>query len=290
MKEFKVVKNYRNNDNLRLSFNELAKKTFGIDFEDWYQNGYWGDNYNPYSIEINGKVIANISVNITNYILNGNKKHFIQLGTVMTEEKYRNQGLIRQIMKEIEDDYMKDIDGIYLFANDSVLDFYPKFGFHKATEYQYCKNVSINKEGSMVKVSTKEKIELNKLEEVIKYSVHYGGFNLIENSGLIMFYVTKFMQENVYYDNNQGVYVIAEIDGEELFIHNIFSEKRLDIEKVIEAFGKGIKKVSLRFTPDIIEGYTVSDVKEEDTTLFIKGKGFCDFEESRLMFPTLAHA
>ena len=39
-----VIKNYKDNDALRKSFNELAMKTFDISFEDWYQNGYWGEN------------------------------------------------------------------------------------------------------------------------------------------------------------------------------------------------------------------------------------------------------
>lgn len=62
---YEIIKNYRDNEQLRHSFNELAMKTFDIDFEDWYQNGYWTDRYNPHSIVIDGKVVANVSVNTT---------------------------------------------------------------------------------------------------------------------------------------------------------------------------------------------------------------------------------
>ena len=62
---YEIIKNYRDNEQLRHSFNELAMKTFDIDFEDWYQNGYWTDRYNPRSIVIDGKVVANVSVNTT---------------------------------------------------------------------------------------------------------------------------------------------------------------------------------------------------------------------------------
>ena len=102
MSSIEILKDYRENAELRHSFNELAKKTFGLNFEDWYQNGYWTDKYNP---------------------------HSIQLGTVMTDEAYRNRGLIRLIMEDIEKEYADKADGMYLFANDSVLSFYPKFGF-----------------------------------------------------------------------------------------------------------------------------------------------------------------
>ena len=145
---YKIVKDYRDNAVLRHSFNELAKKTFGLDFEDWYQNGFWNDHYNPYSIVEDNRVLANVSVNKTDMILNETKpteqrtlKHFLQLGTVMTEESCRNRGYIRILMEQIEKDYTKQ-DGIYLFANDSVLSFYPKFGFNKALEYQYSKEIS----------------------------------------------------------------------------------------------------------------------------------------------------
>lgn len=49
-----MVKNYKENEALRLSFNGLAGKTFGLDFEDWYQNGFWKENYIPYSIVEDG--------------------------------------------------------------------------------------------------------------------------------------------------------------------------------------------------------------------------------------------
>ena len=48
--------------------------------------------------------------------------------------------------------------------------------------------------------------------------------------------------------------------------------------------------VSLGFTPKDKEGYSVSERKEEDTTLFLKGNVFDRFEQDRLMIPLLAHA
>lgn len=45
-----IIKNYRDNDGLRHSFNRLAQQTFGLTFEQWYQYGYWRENYIPYSI------------------------------------------------------------------------------------------------------------------------------------------------------------------------------------------------------------------------------------------------
>lgn len=117
-----LIKNYRDNETLRKSFHALAMKTYGLDFEDWYENGYWGEAYTPYSIVEAGRIVANVSVNTTDFILDGSRKHFIQLGTVMTDEAYRKRGYGRRLMEEVEKDYAGKTDGIYLFANDSVLD------------------------------------------------------------------------------------------------------------------------------------------------------------------------
>ena len=292
---YEIVKNYRNNDALRASFNALSKATFGLEFETWYRNGYWGEKYNPYSIVVDGQVVANVSVNTTDMLWDGSRKHFLQLGTVMTAKPYRRQGMIRRIMEEIEKDYGQDVDGIYLFANDSVLDFYPKFGFRTEKEYQYTKKIA-PQEGengridTLVQVPMREKSAWMQLEHAILNSASQSRLALTDNIGLLMFYVTGFMQENVYYDREQEAYVIAETEGEEVLIHNIFSGRQVDPGRIAAAFGENIRQVRLGFTPVCAEGYTMSEVREEDTTLFIKEKAFDEFEKEKLMIPTLAHA
>ena len=119
-----IKRNYRTDAALRGSFNALAEKTFGISFENWYRLGFWGNNYEPFSLMEDGKVIANVSLNRTDMVIGGQRKRLYQLGTVMTEENCRNRGYIRAIMEKIEE-ATKDADGVYLFANDSVVDFYP---------------------------------------------------------------------------------------------------------------------------------------------------------------------
>lgn len=284
------IKDYRDNAALRASFNELAGKTFGLNFEDWYQNGYWTQKYNPYSIVKDGKVIANVSVNQADYLWKGKKWKFIQLGTVMTDEAYRNRGLIRQLMEEIEKDYAKVVDGIFLFANDEVLDFYPKFGFQKSGEYEYVKDVEDSQVCSMKKVPMENKEQWDMLEKRINNCAAYSAFEPVGYSELFMFYITKFMQDTVYYCKDQDAYVIAEIEESQLILHGVFARQECNLDKIIAAFGKEIKKVRLTFTPIKKEGYEVLPYRAEDCTLFIKGKGFEDFKADRVRFPELAHA
>lgn len=285
-----IIKNYRSNVTLRHSFNELAQKTFGLDFEDWYQNGFWGDNYCPYSIVIDGKVAANVSVSRTDLHIHGQLKHFLQLGTVMTDTPYRNQGLIRRIMKEIQEDFAAKANGVYLFANDTVLDFYPKFGFHPSFEYQYSKPAYYMEENRFEKIIMDRPAAWAALLDVMHHNIFHGTFDMVNNYELIMFYVTKFMQENVFYHKGTETYVIAELDGKELFIHNVFSKTLDDLDAVIELFGNRANQVILGFVPADTKGYTVEQFREKDCTLFIKGEAMSLIETEKLRIPSLSHA
>lgn len=283
-------KGYRDNEKLRESFNMLANKIYGLDFEDWYQNGYWKDNYIPYSIVDGEKVVANASVNNMEFICDGKRKHYIQLGTVMTDEMYRNQGLSRFLIEEIFKNYKNKVDGIYLFANDSVLDFYPRFGFRKSKEYLYSKTVQNIGKMRAVKMQMRNSTEWKVLENAIKNSTCNSSFYMENNLSLTMFHITKFMQESVYYIEEQETYVIAEIEQENLIIHNLFSKNLVNMDTMIDAFGNDIRAVTLGFTPLNCEEYIKIEVKKEDTTLFIMGTDFDNFTKKGKMFPTLSHA
>ncbi len=316
-----IVKDYRENDSLRKSFNELAEKTFGINFENWYQIGYWREKYIPYSAVLDGRVIANVSVNIMDMMYEGKMQHLIQLGTVMTDEAFRNQGLIRRIMEEVEKDYADQADGMYLYANDCVVEFYPKFGFKKSAEYQYTKHVNTKDEATICQIPMTGKEQLEQLEKAMKNSFCQGVFDMAKNLELYMFYITGFMQENVYFaklpagggqnsrdcENTamlqnslkvsegkeellQDVWVIAEVEEDELLLHAVFAEQKVNLDDVIRSFGKDIKRVVFGFTPVEKDSCECQKIREEDTTFFVKGRFFEKFDEKQLMFPVLSHA
>lgn len=285
-----VVKDYRNNVALRKSFNELAGKTFGINFEDWYQNGFWTDKYNPYSIVIDEKIVANVSVNQTDMCFDGKVKHFIQLGTVMTDEAYRNQGLIREIMEQIDADYQGKVDGMYLFSNDSVVTFYPKFGFQKGVEYQYTKQITNKGKNQFEKIVMDNATAWRQLENVMEQSVFHGRFDMINNKELNMFYVTKYLQESVYYHKDTDTYVIADVENDKIFIQNVFSGKLTELDDILMLFGEDIREVTLGFTPIDTESYQMTELHEEDCTFFVKGKELEIMEREKLRIPALSHA
>lgn len=195
---YQIQKDYRDNDTLRHSFNELAGKTFGLNFEDWYQNGFWG--------------------------------------------------------------------------------------------YQYSKKISNAGKNQLEKVTMDNAAAWNQLQNVMNKNVFHGKFDMQNNNGLILFYVTKFMQESVFYHKTTDTYIIADLEGETLFIHNIVSNTIKEIETVIELFGKDIHEVILGFVPKETSGYMVTELSNNDCTLFIKGESMNLIETEKLRIPSLSHA
>ena len=140
--EYRLISNYKHISSYKESFNDLAKMVFGIDFQKWYEKGCWNDHYVCYSYLHNEQVIANASINKMTVVWNGKEYNAIQIGTVMTHPDYRNQGLSGKLMNHILEKYENETDFIYLFANDTVLDFYPKFGFEKVQESSFSLAIS----------------------------------------------------------------------------------------------------------------------------------------------------
>lgn len=291
-KEYSFIKNYKENTMFRKSYNELTKNTYGFDFEQWYQDGYWGDWYVPYSLLDGEKIVANISVSIIDFFVLGEIKRFVQLGTVMTHKEYRNHGLSRYLMEKVIEEWKDKCHMLYLFANDSVLNFYPRFGFTAAKEYQYSKRITNDNENiaaeklDMSLVSNRELVV-----EKINCSVPIAKLSMLKNPGLIMFYCTSFMMDNVYYLREEDLIVIAELDGDTLYLQDIFSSSEAKIDDIIKSLtNKVVKKVVLGFTPKEWDSYCVNLLKEEGTTLFVMKDKEELFQNNKLVFPMLSHA
>lgn len=285
-----LVSDYKENEELRNSLFELAQKTFCIDFNPWWRNGFWGGNCIPYSIVHEKRVVANVFVNHMHFRTDEIETYFIQLGTVMTEEAYRGRGLIGMLVERIFEEYEAGADGIYLFANDSVLNFYPKFGFKRAQEYQYSKAVCEAGKRSVAKVSMETSGDYGDFVKKLAVYKANGSFCMEKNSELILFYLISPMKDCVYYIEQADAYVVAEIKGDTLLLHEIFSKQEADIDEVVRAFGGGVSRAVLGFSPKRMDGFEISVSEEEDTTLFIRGDGFSNFSAGKKRFPILSHA
>ena len=206
----------------------------------------------------------------------------------MTDEKYRNQGFSRTLMEKILSEY-SDRDGIFLYANDEVLGFYPKFGFKKTDEFRFRTTVSTDRPACIQQIPMNSKSDhLDFLK--IKSALSERSSVKTDTDDLLMFYLTQFMQECVYKIEGLNCCVIAEKDEDTLTVYDVFSDEPVDPSEICEAFGSEIKNAEFAFIPENTSGLEKYLYKEDDTTFFVLGDTLINDLPDILSFPALVHA
>ncbi|MBO1510753.1 GNAT family N-acetyltransferase [Metabacillus bambusae] len=280
MEHLQFVKNYQEDERLRSSFNKLAQSTFGINFELWFEKGYWTDRYQPYSFIDGEKVIANVSVNKLDLIINGETKRAIQIGTVMTHPDYRGKGLSKRLMNKVLSDYENIVDVIYLFANSSVLDYYPKFGFKEVGEHLFSKEFAISRETntSVIKLDGSHSDDLAFIYELAKERLPVSQqVSTVNTAELVMFYSLYVFPQNIVYLEEEKVIVIYQQKGENLHLYDVISSININLHSIIKKIASERNtKVIFHFTPNLSEDVGSKPYKGEEI-LFVKSKAGLEF-------------
>jgi ribosomal protein S18 acetylase RimI-like enzyme len=249
MLTYEFIKDYKNNDLYRLSFNNLAKETFGIDFETWYQQGHWNENYICYSFLKDDRVISNVSLNLMELMIEGKREKAIQIGTVMTDPTYRRQGLAQQLMNKVLEDFDQDYQLYFLAANEDAIPLYEKCDFILKDENQYTIDLTgfsrINEPLIPVELTAKSLLEIKKRSQPLSTVL-----SAIGDEHVLMFYYTLGFNHSIYQPQSD-VTAIFEIEGETLHLYDILSPRRVDIQELIERITPiGVNTVCCHFTPD----------------------------------------
>lgn len=118
---------------LHPAYCEYVSRVFSqADFRRWCEWGQWAPGYRAYSLFEDGHVVANASAMRQRLIVDGEEILAFQFGAVGCLPERRGQGLARRAM-EAALAGCGDAPAL-LFANDSVLEFYPRFGFAPAPQ------------------------------------------------------------------------------------------------------------------------------------------------------------
>lgn len=288
------ISDYKDNRTYRLSFNELAGKTFGIDFEKWYQLGFWNDRYVCYSFADGERVVSNVSASKLDFILEGKRINAVQLGAVMTAPEYRGQGLAAKLMNIVLKEHENKCDLIYLFANDTVLDFYPKFGFHSVIkEWQYYVEIQTKNRypGKSCKLDLSKANDLKLLTGFVneRTLISYI-FDVDHAESILLWHCLYNFPQDVHYLEDLGVLVIAKATNEVLHLYDVIGRKKPELTAILQRFvPSGVKKVLFYFTPDFKDvDVMYTPYKSEDYTFFVRSDAA--FLKDRFFYPIAAHA
>lgn len=275
MNELTLNINYRDNALLRNSFFELAANIFGLNFKNWHEKGYWGDRYIPYSFADGNQIVANVSVNKLDFIIEGSRYKALQIGTVMTHPNYRHKGLSRRLMNHILEEYKDQYDYMYLFANESVLDFYPKFGFERSEEYQYSLSFNIQNKSTLYKLDITDSEDRNLIEKLVHERMPVSQLFSTGNSrGITMFHCLNVFNDNLYYHLQEGAIVIYSIEGGTIQLFDVISKQPVNIERILAGIAdEKHSEIVFHFTPDYKGLNFDRSPLQTDGALFVRTNG-----------------
>lgn len=274
---------------LRNGFMRLAKQTFGIDFRPWYEQGFWDDHFLPYVLTFEGEVVASVCVNLLPVRTESQKKLYVQLGGVMTAHDFWGRGLSRTLMQQVLDDWKAQCHVLYLYANDSVVDYYPRFGFERAPEQGY-KVVAKGVPQEMQRLDPLNDKDQWKMRHCFQQGNPYAAFQ-VDTYNLLMFYTLQWYRNDVYYLPEQDTLIVAKERDGHWTCCDIFGNSTLSLSELLGCLRPNQEvQVDLGFTPsnrrDVIE-YVL---QEDDTTLFVHKDLENPFQQNKMRMPLLSRA
>ena len=124
-------------------FTHVAEVFSGVDFRRWGALDGWTAQYDILALVEGDRIVASIGRTQMPLIIDGRETIAMQLGAVSTRAPLRGLGLSRQLMNETLAEADRRSQPVFLFANPTVLDFYPLFGFQRVTQSRFGADVAI---------------------------------------------------------------------------------------------------------------------------------------------------
>lgn len=274
---------------LRNGFMCLAKQTFGIDFRPWYEQGFWDDHFLPYVLTFEGEVVASVCVNLLPVRTESQKKLYVQLGGVMTAHDFWGRGLSRTLMQQVLDDWKSQCDVLYLYANDSVIDYYPRFGFERNQEMGF----QLNAKGNALEMQRLDPFHDKdqwQMRQCFLQGNSYASFQ-VDTFNLLMFYTLLLYKNDVYYLPELNTLLIAKEREHHWTCYDIFGNSTLPLSELLGCLRPNQElEVDLGFTPMHKQGVIEYPLQEEDTTLFVHKDLENPFQQTKMRMPLLSRA
>ena len=289
-KEYQYISNSIKNEEFRESYFNLAHKVFGVNFRPWYQSGFCSESFIPYTLYTNGIAVSSVGVVLNNFKWGGKLKRYAQISTVMTESSHRMQGLGRWLLETVIEEWKKKCDAVYLYANDSVVDFYPMFGFMPVDEYRYSLSVT-KRNGDFRKLDLSIQNDVDLLVKKHKESNRLSLLSMQDDVEIMMFHCITFLRDYIYYIEEYDAIVIAKQDGHEIFCYDIYSDGLNSISSMLSTIASTDSCTAmLGFTPKEASAYTVEKANEGNTTLFVLNGMENILTENKITLPFLSRA
>ncbi|MCI5188833.1 MAG: GNAT family N-acetyltransferase [Candidatus Electrothrix sp. AS4_5] len=280
-----IHSNYRNINQLREAFFDFIPKVYeGLSFREWYELGFWGDCYIPFSVFYKNEIISNVSVYEVEVIINGKIKKAVQLATIGTLPEYRKHGLASQLITKILKKYQSSTSLFFLFSNSYTVEFYTKLNFILTREWLFSSFTTSSKKQAL----HARKLDMQKLEdqELLKNMLRTRlpittRFGATDYSHIFLWHSIYFWRDFLWYIPEKNIVILGYEYKGILHIYDILYKNHFSAKETLPYIkGFNFHKILFYFTPENIDIPNKPEKIYTDSPLFIKG----DFSVDNIHF------
>jgi predicted N-acetyltransferase YhbS len=271
------------------AFIDYVPKVFArASFRRWYALGGWDEDYAAFALADGKDIVANASLQRMKIVLRGESITGWQLGAVGVLPQWRGRGLQREIMPRLLSS-VDEKDIVFLFANDTVLDFYPQFGFKRVVESVFAAQHAVQPASDPLRSLSIDRAEDRALlaRTAATAAPTTREFGARDYGGVLLWYWANFYDGCFYYCEAEDAIIVAEHDRATLRICDVLARAPFDLRPYLPRVAKeAAQRLEFGFTPGAWWPDARAIADYTDSPLFIRGAH--RLPDAPFKFPMLA--
>lgn len=237
------------------SFLRYVARLFpGLDFRPWYLRGGWTSTYEAHALVLGDAMVANVSVTRMRLLIGGREMRGAQLGAVGCVPEMRGRGLARGLLDPLLTRLESEVDLIFLYANEQVLDFYPRFGFRRAWESLFELELALDPAPSPA-----PRLDLDDVSQRAAWLAACARslppterFGARDYGSVALWHACAFYPRQVRILKEGETYAVAEQRGDTLHLLDLAAPRRFDLVPVLpRLIDRPVARIRFGFSPEL---------------------------------------
>ena len=240
----------------------------------WRDRGGWTGDYEVFALVDGGRIVSTVGRSRMHLVVNGVDRTGWQLGAVATARPYRRQGLARRLMDRVIAELDEPDQPVILFANNSVLDFYPRFDFKRIPQRRSVARAALQPSGSPApRCDLSDASHRIRLARLCAAARPIPGPLAARDYGWLALWNLTCGPVAASWLPGLDAAVATVMEGERLIVHDVIATRPFDLRPVALALiARPVAEVEFLFNP---EGFwpevTHPDADDADLVLFARG-------------------
>ncbi len=255
----------------------------------WRDRGGWTGDYEVLAIVDDGRIVSTIGRSRMHLVINGGDRVGYQLGAAATLAPYRRQGFARQLMDWVIRELDEPDQPVILFANNGVLDFYPRFGLKRIPQRRSFARHVLQPSGAQApRCDLSDASDRSRLATLCAASRPARGCLTARDYYSIALWHLGCGSATVSWAPEFEAAIAATIENERLVIHDVFAAEPFDLSLVLPTLiTQPVAEVEFLFdSGDSWPTASHSESVETKSPLFARGAAA--LADGSVQFPALA--